>query len=117
MPGRPLSRRKVPSAPRPNMEAKVLVKSGVPLVSEKVRGKRAVENEPAQKKRRTTDVAPHEPDNISFGGSRTARTQSAAISEWLDDDEVPVAPPSRTKMSSCGTRAEVRSKGRADTQR
>ena len=37
--------------------------------------------------------------------------QSAAISEWLDDDEAPVAPPPSTKASSRNTRAEVQSKG------
>ena len=37
-------------------------------VSEKVRGKRAVIDEPARKKRRTADVAPRKPDGISLGG-------------------------------------------------
>ena len=64
----------------------MLVGRGVPLVSEKVWGKRAVIDEPARKKRRTTDVALRRPGVISLGGDRTARTQSAAISEWSDDD-------------------------------
>ena len=33
------------------------------------------------------------------------------MSEWLDDNEAPVAPPLSTKASSCNMRAEVQSKG------
>ena len=67
--------------------------------------------EPARKKRRTTDVAPRKRVDISFGGNQTARTQSAVISEWSDDDGDPVAPPPSTKASSHNVRAEVQSKG------
>lgn len=80
-------------------------------VSDKVQGKRAAENEPTQKKRRTVDVAPCKPADISIDGGRTAQTQSAAMSKWSDVDEVPVAPPLSTKASSCRTHAEVHSKG------
>ena len=111
MPGRPLNQKKVPSAPRPNTEAKVLIKSGVPTVSEKVQGKRAAKNESARKKRRTTDVAPRKPGFISLGGGQTARTQSAVVSEWLDNDEALVAPPPSTKTTSRNTHVEVQSKG------
>ena len=64
---------------------------------EKVRGKRVVKDELARKKRRMADVAPHKPVGISFGGDWTARTQSAAMFEWSDDDEALVAPPPSTK--------------------
>ena len=37
--------------------------------------------------------------------------QNAAISEWSNDDEAPLAPPPSTKASSRNTRAEVQSKG------
>ena len=97
MPGRPLSRRKVPSAPHPNLKAKVLVRRRVPRVSEKVRGKRAAKDEPTQKKMRMVDVAPRKPGGISLGGDRTTQTQSAAMSEWSDNDEAPVAPPPSTR--------------------
>ena len=88
----------------------MLVKSGVPPGIEES----LAENEPAQKKRRTADVAPHKPAGISFGGSRTAQTQSAAIFEWSDNDDAPVAPPSSTKTSLREMHVEVRSKGGAD---
>ena len=75
----------------------MLVGRRVPPVSEKVWGKRAVQDEPARKKRRTTDVSPLRLSGISLGGDRTARAQSAVISEWSDDDEAPVALPPTTK--------------------
>ena len=77
-------------------------------------GKRAVENEPAQKKRKTTDVPLCKTAGISIDGGWTARTQSTVMSEWLDDDEVPVALPPSTKASLCSVRVEVRSKGGED---
>ena len=43
-------------------------------MSEKVQGKRAVADEPAHKKRKTTDVAPHKPSGISLGGDQTTQT-------------------------------------------
>ena len=88
----------------------MLVKGSVPLVSKKVQGKKEATDEPAQKKR-TMDVAPRKPGDISLGGGQTARMQSAAISKWSDDDEAPVAPPPRTKASSRNTCAEVQSEG------
>ena len=50
-------------------------------VSEKVWGKRAAKDVPARKKRRTVDVAPHKSSDISLGGDRIARTQSAVMSK------------------------------------
>ena len=85
-PGRSLSRRKVSSAPCPNRKAKVLVGRRVhPLISEKVWGKRAAIDELARKKK-TVSVSPHKPGGISLGGDQTIRMQSAAMSEWSDDD-------------------------------
>ena len=81
-------------------------------MSEKVWGKRAAIDEPAQKKRRTVDVSPRKPGSISLGGDRTIRTLSAAMFEWLDDDRAPVAPPPSTVAPPRNTRAEVQSKGR-----
>ena len=68
-------------------------------------------DELAGKKRRTVDVAPRKPGDISLGRDRTTRMQSMVISEWSDNDEAPVAPPPSTKASSRNTRAEVQSKG------
>ena len=82
-----------------------------PPVSEKVQGKRAEKDDPAQKKRRTVDVAPSKLGGISLGGDRTARMQSPAISEWSDNDEALVAPPSSTKASPRNMCAEVQSEG------
>ena len=76
-------------------------------VSEKARGKRAAVDEPAQKKRKTAGAAPLKPGDISLGGDRTTRTQSAAMSDWLDNDGVPVAPPLSTEAALRNTRAEV----------
>ena len=55
-------------------------------------------------------VAPHKLSGISLGGDQTTRTQSAAMSEWSDDDGAPVAPPN-TEAPPCNTRVEVQSKG------
>ena len=57
------------------------------------------------------DVAPRKPVGISLGGDWTARIESAAISEWLDDDGALVAPPPSTKASSRNMCVEVPSKG------
>ena len=83
---------------------------------EKVQGKRAAKDEPARKKRRMVNVALRKPVGISFGGDRAARTQSTAMSEWSDDDEMPVAPPPSTKASLRSARVEVQSKGGEDVQ-
>ena len=80
-------------------------------VSEKVRGKRAAADEPARKKRKTTGAAPHKPGGISLGDDQTTRTQSAAMSEWSDDDGAPVAPAPSTEAPPLNTRTEVQSKG------
>ena len=45
-----------------------------PLVLEKVQGKRVVTDEPGQKKRKTTGVAPRKPGGISLGGDLTTQT-------------------------------------------
>ena len=55
-------------------------------------------------------AAPLKPSGISLGGDRTTQTRSAAMSEWLDDDEVPVAPPPSTKAPPRNTRTEGQSK-------
>ena len=61
-------------------------------------------DEPTQKKRKTVGVSPYKPGGISLGGDQTTRTQSAAMTEWSDDNGAPVAPPPSTKVpphSSC----------------
>ena len=68
-----------------------------PLVLEKVRGKRAVVDELARKKRKTMGVVTHKPGGISLGGDQTTRMRSTAMFKWSDDDEVLVAPPPSTK--------------------
>ena len=80
------------------------------LVSEKIWGKRAAVDELAQKKRKTAGAVPCKPGGISLGDDQTTQTQSTAMSEWSDDDEVPVAPPSSTEVSSCNTHTEEQSK-------
>ena len=82
-----------------------------PPVSEKVRGKRAVADEPAWKKRKTSGAVPHKPSGISLSGDRTTRTQSAAMSEWSDDNGSLVAPPQSTEAPPHNTHVEVQSKG------
>ena len=82
-----------------------------PPVSKKVWGKRAAKDEVAQKKRRTVDVSPRKPGSISLGGGQTTQMQSAAISEWSNEDEAPVATHLSTKASSRNTRMEVQSEG------
>ena len=44
------------------------------LVLEKVWGKRAVADEPAQKKRKTAGAVPRKPGGISLGGDQTTQT-------------------------------------------
>ena len=82
-----------------------------PLVLEKVQGKRVVTDEPGQKKRKTTGVAPRKPGGISLGGDQTTRTWSVAMSEWSDDDGASVAPTPSTKAPPCNMCVEVQSKG------
>ena len=64
-----------------------------PLVTEKVRGKRAAADEPAQKKRKTAAAAPLKWGGISLGGNQATRPRRTVVLEWSDDDEDPVAPP------------------------
>ena len=54
---------------------------------------------------------PCKPGGISLGGDQTTRMWSAAMSEWSDDDEVPVAPPPSTKAPPHNTRVEEQPKG------
>ena len=56
-------------------------------------------------------VAPRKPGGISLGDDQATRTQSAAMSEWSDDNGAPVAPPPSTEAPPCNTRMEVQSKG------
>ena len=80
-------------------------------MSDKVRGKRAAVDEPAQKKRKMAGAIPRKPGDISLGGDQTTRTRSVAMSKWSDDDEVMVAPPPSTKAPPRSTRAEEKSMG------
>ena len=57
------------------------------------------------------DVAPHKSGGISLGGNQIAQMQSAVVSEWSDDNDTPVAPPTSTKESSCNMHVEVQSEG------
>ena len=82
-----------------------------PWVSEKVRGKRAATDEPAHKKRKIVGAAPLRLGNISLGSGQITRTQSAAMSEWSNDDGAPVAPPLSTEVPPHNTRVEVPLKG------
>jgi len=81
------------------------------MVSEKVRGKRAAADAPAQKKRKTVGAVPRKPGGISLGGDQTTRKQSTAMSEWSDDYGAPVAPPLSTKAPPHNMREEVQLKG------
>ena len=54
---------------------------------------------------------PRKPGSISLGGDETTQTRITMMTEWSDDDEVPVAPPPSTKAPSHKTRAEEQSKG------
>ena len=76
-----------------------------------VRGKKAATDEPTQKKRKMAGAVPRKPGGISLGGDQTTWTWSAAMSEWSDDDEVPVAPPPSTKAPPRNTRLEEQLKG------
>ena len=78
-----------------------------PSVLEKVWGNRVATDELAQKKRRTADVAPCKSGGISIDGSQTARTQSAAMSEWSGNDGTPVAPPPSTEAPPRNTCVKV----------
>ena len=73
---------------------------------EKVRGKRAAADELTRKKGKTAATAPLKPGGISLGGDQTTQTQSTLMSKWLDDDEVPMAPPPSMKVPPRTTRVE-----------
>ena len=60
--------------PHRSPEAQTMVGQRVPLVSEKVWGKRAATNEPVRKKRKTMGVALRKPGGISLSGDQTTRT-------------------------------------------
>ena len=66
------------------------------LVSEKVRGKRPVVDEPAQKRRKTASSHAHKPGGLSLGEDRAVRPPRTAVLEWSDDDEDQSAPPPST---------------------
>ena len=68
-----------------------------PPVSAKTRGKRLVEDEPAQKKRKTAATAPRKLGGISLDDDQTNRTRRTAVFDWPDDDEILTNPPSSTK--------------------
>ena len=80
-------------------------------MSEKVQGKRAAADEPAQKKRKMADTTPLKPGGISLGGDQTTRAWSIAMSEWSNDDKVLVAPPPSTKAPPCSTHVEEQLRG------
>ena len=80
-------------------------------MTEKIRGKRAAADEPAQKKRKTAAAAPLKLGDISLGGDQTTRTWRAVVIEWSDDDEDPVAPPRSVQAPPCSTRVEEQSRG------
>ena len=68
-----------------------------PPVSEKIQGKRAAVDEPAQKRRKTATAAPIKPGSIWLGDDQTTRTRRTAVFDWSDDDEAPMDPPPSTK--------------------
>ena len=68
-------------------------------------------DESVQKKRMMIGLATRKPSDISLGGDQTSRTQSAAVSEWSDDDGALVAPPSSTEAPSRDTCVEVQPEG------
>ena len=78
-------------------------------MSEKVQGKRAAADELARKKRKMASAAPLKPGGISLGGDETTQTWSAAMSEWSDDNKVPVPPPPSTKAPPRDTCTEGQS--------
>ena len=73
--------------------------------------KRAAADELARKKRKTAGAAPRKPGDISLGSYHATWTQSAVMSEWLDDDGALVAPPPSTEVPPRNTRVEEQSKG------
>jgi len=75
-----------------------------PPVSEKIRAKGLVADEPTQKKRKTGAAAPRKPGGISLGNNQTTRMRNTAVFNWFDDDEVLTAPPPSMKGPPCGTR-------------
>ena len=79
-------------------------------MSEKIRGKRAATDEPAQKKRKTAAAAPLKLGDISLGGDQTTQTQRTAVFEWSDDDEISVAAPPSTKVPPRNTHVEEQAK-------
>ena len=77
-----------------------------PPVSKKVRGKRAMADEPVRKKRKTVAASPLKPGGILLGGDQTTQQWRTTMLEWSDDDETLVAPLPSTKAPPRNTRAE-----------
>ena len=55
-------------------------------------------------------AAPRKPGSISLDGDQTTRTRRAAVLEWSDDDENPVAPPPNMQTPPLSTRMEEQSR-------
>ena len=55
-------------------------------------------------------AVPRKPGGISLGDDQATRTQSAAMSEWSDDNGAPVAPPPSTEVPLRNMHVEVQSK-------
>ena len=77
-----------------------------PPMPTKNRGKRPVEDEPAQKKRKIAVTAPCKPGGISLDDDQTNRTRRTAVFDWFDDDEILMNPPLSTKGPPLYPRAE-----------
>ena len=55
-------------------------------------------------------AVPPKPGGISLGGDQTTRTRRAAVLEWSDDNEDPVAPPPNMQAPPRSTRVEEQSR-------
>ena len=82
-----------------------------PAVTEKIRGKRAAADEPAQKRRKTAAAAPLKWGGISLGGDQTTQPQRTMVLEWSDGDEDPVAPLLSTQTPPSSTHMEEQPRG------
>ena len=56
-------------------------------------------------------AAPRKLGGILLGGDQTTRTQSAAMSEWSNDDGAPLAPPPSNKVPPRSWHVEEKPKG------
>ena len=77
-----------------------------PPVPAKNKGKRPVEDEPAQKKRKTAATAPRKPGGISLDDDQTNRTRRTTVFDWSNDDEILMNPLPSTKEAPRNPRAE-----------